>query len=165
MLKKNEKPNRTFAGLVKAIDWYDVSLQAILEDLNLESVNRTQSMMLSHIARGVTRPCEIAREMGTTRQNIHAVGKNLISKNILKQLPDPRDRRSKIYSFSDDGLVLRNKVLVILTYLDKKLSDKVGKDKVKALEAALEEDWGDYVLAAPRELKSWKMVYLVKELD
>ena len=145
---------RTFAGLVKAIDWYDVSLQAILEDLNFESVNRTQSMMLTHIARGVNRPCEIAKEMGTTRQNIHAVGKSLISKNILQQLPNPYDHRSKIYSFSDQGLLLRNKVLVILTYLDKKLCNKVGKDRMRELEAALQEDWGDYVLEAPIELKS-----------
>ena len=153
MHNKNEYSIKTFSGLVKAVDWYDVSLQAILKDLDLKSVNRTQSMVLTYIARGVTRPCEIAKEMGTTRQNIHAVGQSLISKNILEQLPDPFDRRSKIYSFSDDGLLLRNKVLMILDYLDKKLSHKVGKDKMRALHAALEEDWGDYVLAAPTELK------------
>ena len=165
MHNKNEKLIKTFSGLVKAIDWYDVSLQAILKDLNLESVNRTQSMMLTHIARGVTRPCEIAKEMGTTRQNIHAVGKSLISRNILQQVPNPYDRRSKIYSFSDDGLLLRNKVLVILTYLDKKLSRKIGKDRMRGLDSALDEDWGDYVLTAPTELKNWKMGYLVKFLD
>ena len=74
----------TFAGLAKAIDWYDVSLQSILKNLGMTSVNRTQSMILIHISNGVTRPSEIAREMGTTRQNIHSMAKHLIDNHNRK---------------------------------------------------------------------------------
>ena len=88
MASKRTQSLRTFAGLVKAIDWYDVSLQAILENLKMQSVNRTQSMILVHIASGVTRPSEIAREMGTTRQNIHAMAKQLIEQQIITQVRD-----------------------------------------------------------------------------
>ena len=153
MPRNRQQPLRTFAGLVKAIDWYDVSLQAILEDLGMQSVNRTQSMMLVHIAGGVTRPSDIAREMGTTRQNIHAMAKQLIEQHILTKIPDPTDGRSKIYSFADDGLELRNTVLQILTYLDKKLSARIGPDTLNALKRALSADWGDYELVAPNKLQ------------
>lgn len=153
MANKRQQRLRTFSGLAKAVDWYDVSLQAILEDLNLQSVNRTQSMILVHIASGVTRPSEIAKEMGTTRQNIHAMAKYLIEKQIIAQIPDPEDGRSKIYTFAEDGLILRNTVLQILTYLDQKLSDRLGPDTLKALNRALSSDWGDYIKTAPRRLK------------
>ena len=146
----------TFAGLVKATDWYDVSLQAILDDLNMESVNRTQSMILVHIASGVTRPSEIAREMGTTRQNIHAMAKQLIEHHIISKVPDPADGRSKVYTFADDGLELRNTVLQILSYLDKKLVDRLGPDTMKALNRALSADWGEYETSAPAKLKNIK---------
>ena len=153
MRSKRTQPLRTFAGLVKAIDWYDVSLQSILDDLDMKSVNRTQSMILVHIASGVTRPSEIAREMGTTRQNIHAMAKHLIEDQIITQIPDPDDGRSKVYYFADNGLELRNTVLQILSYLDKKLSDRLGPDRLKGLNSALSADWGDYEREAPNSLR------------
>jgi len=91
--------------------------------------------------------------MGTTRQNIHAMAKYLIEKQIIAQIPDPEDGRSKIYTFAEDGLILRNTVLQILTYLDQKLSDRLGPDTLKALNRALSSDWGDYIKTAPRRLK------------
>ena len=90
-----QKPLHIFSGLVKAIDWYDVSLQTILEKFNLASVNRTQSMILVHIAREVKRPSEIAREMGTTRQNIHAMANQLIESHVIKLVDDPSDGASE----------------------------------------------------------------------
>lgn len=153
MPSKRQQPLKIFAGLVSAIDWYDVSLQAILEDLEMQSVSRTQSMILVHIASGVTRPSDIAREMGTTRQNIHAMAKHLIERHIITQVPDPEDGRSKVYSFSDDGLELRNTVLQILSYLDKKLSDRLGPETLKALNRALSADWGEYMTTAPAKFR------------
>lgn len=153
MTSRRQQPLRTFAGLVKAIDWYDVSLQSILADLNMHSVNRTQSMILVHIAAGVTRPSEIAREMGTTRQNIHAMAKHLIERQIITQVLDPDDGRSKVYHFSDQGSELRNMVLQILSHLEKKLADRLGPDTLKALNRALSADWGEYELQAPAKLR------------
>ena len=113
-------------------------------------------MILVHIASGVTRPSDIAKEMGTTRQNIHAMAKDLIAKNILMQLPDSNDGRSKTYSFARDGLKLRNMVLKILAYLDKKLCGQLGKTNLDALNKALSAEWGEYELVAPKKLKTTK---------
>ncbi|MBT3900780.1 MAG: winged helix-turn-helix transcriptional regulator, partial [Gammaproteobacteria bacterium] len=109
------------------------------------SVNRTQSMILIHISNGVTRPSEIAREMGTTRQNIHSMAKHLIDNHIVKLISDPNDRRSKQYAFSDDSQELRDTVLKVLVQLDKKLADRIGKDTMQDLNRALSADWGEPV--------------------
>ncbi|MCB1646106.1 MAG: MarR family transcriptional regulator [Pseudomonadales bacterium] len=152
-MRNRQQPLKTFAGLVKALDWYDVSLQTILEELGLEPVNRTQSMILTHIASGVTRPTDIAREMGTTRQNIHAMARLLVDRKVLKLVPDQNDKRSKQYAFSEDAMELRDTVLRVLSWLDKKLADRIGPETMAEMQRALTADWGDYITEPPARLK------------
>ena len=134
-----------FAGLVKAVDWYDNSLQSILASRGLKVVNRTQAMMLIHIVAGITRPSEIARVMRTTRQNIHAMAKELLRENIIVLLPDPDDRRSRQYRLSGEASNQRDAVIEILGDLNKRLADRIGKDTVRDLWRALSADWGDLI--------------------
>ena len=134
-----------FAGLVAAIDWYDNSLQTVMATRGLKVINRGQVMMLIHIVNGTTRPSDIAREMRTTRQHIHAMGKGLIESDILELIPDPDDGRSRQYMLSEDASVLRSKVLEIVDYLSSKLADRIGKDTVRDLSRALGSDWGDLI--------------------
>ena len=134
-----------FADLVRAIDWYDVSLQSIIASKNLQPVNRTQSVMLIHIAEGITRPSDIAHEMGTTRQNIHAMAKPLIDARLIEVVPDPNDGRSKQYAFCADSQEMRDSVVQVLKYLDRKLGERIGKDQLKALKLALSSDWGETI--------------------
>ena len=138
-----------FAELVKAIDWYDVSLQSILTGRGLQSFNRTQSVMLIHIAEGIIKPSDIAHDMGATRQNIHAVAKPLIDAHIIEVVPDPEDGRSKQYAFCEDSLELRDTVLKLLKHLDKKLGERIGKSDLKDLKRALSSDWGEIIIQAP----------------
>lgn len=138
-----------FAELVKAIDWYDVSLQSILTGRGLQSFNRTQSVMLIHIAEGIIKPSEIAHDMGATRQNIHAMAKPLIDAHIIEVVPDPDDGRSKQYAFCEDSLELRDTVLKLLKHLDKKLGERIGKSDLKDLKRALSSDWGEIIIQAP----------------
>jgi len=138
-----------FAELVKAIDWYDVSLQSILTGRGLQSFNRTQSVMLIHIAEGIIKPSDIAHDMGATRQNIHAMAKPLIDAHIIEVVPDPDDGRSKQYAFCEDSLELRDTVLKLLKHLDKKLGERIGKSDLKDLKRALSSDWGEIIIQAP----------------
>ncbi len=147
-------PNRkaamgVFAGLVAAVDWYDNSLQAILASRGLKVVNRTQAMMLVHIVNGTTRPSDIAREMRTTRQNIHAMAKGLIEDKVIVLIADPDDKRSRQYALSDQATAQREKVLEILVFLNEKLADRIGKDTFRDLVRGLSADWGDLIIAAP----------------
>ena len=138
-----------FAELVKAIDWYDVSLQSILAGRGMQSFNRTQSVMLIHIAEGIIKPSDIAHDMGATRQNIHAMAKPLIDANIIEVVPDPVDGRSKQYVFCEDSLELRDTVLQLLKHLDRKLGERIGKGDLKDMKRALSSDWGEIIVQAP----------------
>lgn len=109
-------------------------------------------MILVHIARDVKRASEIAREMGTTRQNIHAMANRLIESHIIKQIDDPSDGRAKLYEFSDDAIELRDAVLDILSHLDGVLAARVGTEIVQALHKAFSVDWGPYVTDAEQEI-------------
>lgn len=144
--RRNRRSVGIFADLVRAIDWYDVSLQGLLVSKNLQSLNRTQSVMMIHIAEGVTRPSEIGHEMGTTRQNIHAMAKPLLNARIIELVPDPDDGRSKQYAFCDDSSGLRDAALQMIRYLDRKLGERIGKDELKALKRTLSRDWGDAII-------------------
>ena len=147
-----KRPRRSmgiFAELVKAIDWYDVSLQSILAGRGMQSFNRTQSVMLIHIAEGITKPSDIARDMGATRQNIHAMAKPLIDAHIIEVVPDPVDGRSKQYAFCEDSLELRDTVIQLLKHLDRQLGERIGKGDLKDLKRALSSDWGEIIAHAP----------------
>ena len=132
-----------FAGLVKAIDWYDNSLQNLLASRGLKVVNRTQAMMLVHIASGNTRPSAIARKMRLSRQNIHAMAKVLIGAQLIVLNPDPMDGRAGCYALSEDASGQRDAALEILGFLEGRLADRIGKDTVRELNRALAADWGE----------------------
>lgn len=137
------------AGLVKALDWFDNSLQRILRQRGYEPVHRTQSLMLVHIASGIVRPSDIAREMGHTRQNTHQMVKPLIKAGLIEQIPDPSDGRSTLYRFTDDAAPIRDTALEILAHLETVLERRIGKSKVSALRTALALDWGPEVDEMP----------------
>jgi DNA-binding MarR family transcriptional regulator len=147
--RRSRRSMGIFAELVKAIDWYDVSLQSILAGRDMQSVNRTQSVMLIHIAEGITKPSDIAHDMGATRQNIHAMAKPLIDARIIEVVPDPDDGRSKQYAFCEDSLELRDTVMLLLKHLDMKLGERIGKKDLKALRGALSRDWGETIGQVP----------------
>jgi DNA-binding MarR family transcriptional regulator len=148
--KKSRRSLGIFAELVKAIDWYDVSLQSLLTARGLRAFNRTQSVMLMHIAEGITKPSHIAYYMGATRQNIHAMAKPLIEARLIEVVADPDDGRSKKYAFCDGSLELRDTVIQLLKHLDKKLGERIGKDDLKNLKRALTCDWGESITQAPQ---------------
>ena len=92
---------RVMARLTQAIDWFDNSLQNVVASSGFEPLHRTQSMIMMHIALGVCRPSDIAREMGLTRQNVHHMAKSLIEAGIIDSAPDPDDPRRTLYRLSE----------------------------------------------------------------
>jgi|TARA_B110000503_G_scaffold134694_1_gene214087 DNA-binding MarR family transcriptional regulator len=143
--KRTQRSLGVFADLVKAIDWYDLSLQSILESRGMWSMNRTQSIMMIHIAEGIIRPSDIAHEMGVSRQNIHAMAKPLLENRIIELVPNPDDGRSKQYVFCEDSQELRDTVIELLRFLDEKLGARIGKAEVRSLKRVLAMDWGEVI--------------------
>jgi DNA-binding MarR family transcriptional regulator len=160
---QNMKPNRTdtahagpprpvtsriMAGLTRALDWFDNSLQNVVASHGFKPFHRTQSMIIMHIALGIDAPSDIAREMGLTRQNVHHMARDLINSGVIVSMPDPRDPRRTLYRLSDDATELRSIALATITKLEQVLERRIGVDHVAHLRSALAADWGPEITSA-----------------
>jgi len=114
------------AGLVRMLDWLDNSLQHVLESRGFSPVHRTQSLILIHIASGVENPAEIAREMGSTRQNIHHMARSLIDAGLVDQWPDPTDPRRSVYRLTESSSDVRDAAIETLHSLEKVMMARAG---------------------------------------
>jgi DNA-binding MarR family transcriptional regulator len=139
---------RIMAGLTRAVDWFDNSLQNVVASLGYEPFHRTQSMIIMHIALGIDTPSDIAREMSLTRQNVHHMAKTLIERGVIEALPDVRDPRRSRYRLSEKSSALRQAALVTMTQLEQVLEARIGGERVASLRDALSADWGPDVAGA-----------------
>lgn len=131
--------------LLHAVYWFDESLQNHLEGAGWPRVSRTKSMILINIADGVTRPIQIAANLGISRQAVHLALGELEQQGLVRVVPDPDDRRAKQVLFSDDpsGIEMRDEALRALHRLEDHLERRVGKAGYAQLRNALRLDWGD----------------------
>jgi DNA-binding MarR family transcriptional regulator len=139
---------RVMARLTQAIDWFDNSLQNVVASSGFEPLHRTQSMIMMHIALGVSRPADIAREMGLTRQNVHHMAKSLIDAGIIDSARDPDDPRRSLYRLSEKSSDMRNLALDTMKELEAVLEQRIGTPTFNGLRTALEADWGEEVASA-----------------
>ena len=133
------------AGLTRAVDWFDKSLQNVVSSSGYEPLHRTQSMILMHIALGIDRPSDIAREMGLTRQNVHHMAKTLIDGGMIESSPDPEDPRRSVYRLSEESGELRDLALDALAGMEQVLAQRIGQRRFEGLKSALEADWGNEI--------------------
>lgn len=144
-MPQSESDRVIIIGLVKALDWMDNSLQAILEQQGFQSVTRGQSLIIVHIASGLVHPTDIAREMGQSPQNIHQATKPLIAAGIIEQVSNPLDGRSIVYQFAPGSEAIRATALKAFAHLEDVLRERIGDKVVSGLKVALAADWGGKV--------------------
>ena len=135
------------AGLVKALDWFDNSLQNVLASRGFTPVHRTQSLILVHIASGVRSPADIAREMGLTRQNVHQMTKPLIESGLVEQRQDPGDPRRIEYGLTDSSTEIRKAALETLNSLTElmALRARASRTDLRVFRRVLAADLGPIV--------------------
>ena len=135
------------SGLTRAVDWFDNSLQHVLESRGFKPVHRTQSLILIHISAGVDAPSDIAREMGITRQNVHQMARGLINEGIVEQFPDPRDPRRSRYRFAAPRSDIRAAALDALSKLERIMQQRtnLSDEEMATFRRVLAADWGPEV--------------------
>ena len=135
------------AGLVKALDWFDNSLQNILASRGFAPVHRTQSLILVFIASGISSPSEIARELRLSRQNVHQMAKALIESGLVEQHPVAQDPRRIQYRLTESSLEVRTSALEALDALAELMvaRTRASKDEMRAFQRILSADWGPVV--------------------
>jgi DNA-binding MarR family transcriptional regulator len=134
--------------LLHAVYWFDEGLQAHLEASGWPRMSRTKSMIMINIADGVTRPIQIAANLGISRQAVHLALDELQQQGLLIIEPDPQDRRAKRVGFADDqrGRDMRNDALRSLHRIEKVLQSRIGPSLYRRLREAMQADWRDPVI-------------------
>jgi DNA-binding MarR family transcriptional regulator len=89
-----------------------------------------------------TRPAELGRRLGITRQSAQTLVRGLERKGLVELVPDPDDGRSKRIVLTETGRRSVPIALETFAFLETELSDRIGARSVSQLRSALEKDWG-----------------------
>jgi DNA-binding MarR family transcriptional regulator len=133
--------NLLMLDLVKAIYWFDESLQNGLKAKGWDGITRSQSLVLVNLANGETRSSRIAENVGVSRQAMSQMLAEMAAKDLIKIDDDPNDRRARIISFSPAAQPLREDANAILLDLEKRLEKTIGRSRMNAIRAGMAIDW------------------------
>ena len=128
--------------LLRGYEWFDDNIQRIAGERGLPTLTRSESMLMIHLGDGVTRPTEIAKVMGVSRQAVHQTIAGLARKQVLELVPDPSDGRAKILRFRADAADLRDEIVSLQHELESILAERIGVEEVDMMRHALNADWG-----------------------
>lgn len=129
-------------SLFQALNWIDEGLQNTLIYKGWGSVSRTQSLIMILIHAGETRPTEVAKALGLSRQAIHRTISDMIENKLVRLEPDANDGRAKVLAFHEEAAELRDDARKALVFLEKRLEKRIGEETVSELKRALYADWG-----------------------
>jgi len=133
---------------LRAFYWLDESLQNIVEDAGWPRFSHTQTMVILAIGEGVTKSSDLGRILGISRQAIHQVITELISKGLVVIKDDPDDKRSKILGFDHGADTLRLLTYNAVERIEREVEERLGKKAFKAMIDGISADWGAPVTAA-----------------
>lgn len=143
------------AGLLQAFYWMDEGLQNHFRAAGLPEVTRTQSMIMTNISCGVTRPAELARRLGISRQAVQQLLADMQERKLVVLRPDPADARAKVVRFNSRGEALGRVTMLALERIDDAITSRLGTRALSELRRVLlVGDWGPPVAAAPKDLEA-----------
>lgn len=145
--QENLKP--LLLSLLQAFYWCDESLQNYLRSRGWPEVTRPQSMVMANIVLGVNRPSDIARNMGISRQAIHATINQMVEVGIVALSSDPSNRRVKIVTPTKLGETMRVDAQQAMVIQAEELASRLGEDEFRQLTRILGLAWGPALTFEP----------------
>jgi DNA-binding MarR family transcriptional regulator len=103
---------------------------------------RSHSLVFAHLDADGTRPAEIARRAGISRQAVGQTVAQMKSLGLVKLAPDPTNRRARLVQPTAKGRKALERTGNGSVAAEKVLSRRIGAARVKSLRDALEADWG-----------------------
>jgi DNA-binding MarR family transcriptional regulator len=141
-------------SLLQGFYWFDEGLQNYLQACGWPVVTRPQSMVMANLVLGVRHPSEIARNMGVSRQAIHATINQMIDLGIVELADDPGNRRVKLIAPTAMGETMRIDAQRSMILMGEELGRRLGKTQFMKAAHLLNEDWGPPMTFTPEEAKS-----------
>ncbi len=119
----------------------------LLDERALERVNAAGGLstqlrpahtrLFPHIAEEGSRPSDIARAVGITKQAVQQLVDDLAGLGVLESVPDPKDGRARLVRFTAEGREAIADGLSVLAEVEDALAREVGKARMKELGAIL----------------------------
>jgi len=103
---------------------------------------RSHSLVFAHLDADGTRPAEIARRAGISRQAVGQTVAQMKSLGLVKLAPDPTNRRARLVQPTAKGRKALERTGNGSAAAEKVLSRRIGAARVKSSREALEADWG-----------------------
>ncbi len=130
-------------SLLQGFYWFDSGLQSYLRSRGWPTLTHSQSMVMTSITIGLTRPVEIARSLGISRQAVHVTLTQIAELGMISFAPDPGDKRSKIVVLTEIGEPMRRDAQAAVNLMTKRLAERIGQPQLAGLIGACAMDWGD----------------------
>ena len=103
---------------------------------------RSHVLVFSHLDRNGTRPAEIARRAGISRQAVGQTVAQMRKLGLVKLAADPTNRRARLVQPTAKGRKALERSGSGAAAAERVLSRRIGAARVKSLREALEADWG-----------------------
>lgn len=123
--------------LMRAFYWFDEQLRTRLAQRGWQGITRSQSLVLTNIANGVSRASHIAANIGVSRQAMSQLIGEMIEAGLVEVAPDPLDKRAQLVRAAPAGAEIREAAQAILRDLEGELERNVGKRRLQSLREAL----------------------------
>lgn len=144
----SDKATYLMRGLLHAYYWCDESLQNCVRADGYAPLSRTKSMIMVNVSDGITRPADLARNLGISRQAIQQTLAEMEQEGLISLRPDPADGRAKIVEFSRRGRGIGHTALAAIRAMELELESRLGRRMMQELRNALYADWGPHLKAA-----------------
>lgn len=142
-LAKSPPPPSLLHLTLNAFYWVDDSLQNLLKKNGWPGITRLQSQVLTCLGDELSRPADIARHMGLSRQVVSRSLKDLVDLGFLELVADPDDKRAKVIKPTKQGKRIMVCGLESLATIEKSLEERIGARNLQQLRTILEMPLGD----------------------
>lgn len=94
--------------------------------------------VMPHLDLEGTRPSELARRMGTSKQAAGQLVKELEKMGVVTRVPDPTDGRARLVVFTQQGMESLVQGLGVLKAVETEVAQAVGEASIARLKSELE---------------------------
>ncbi len=148
----DEDVRHLLLSLLRGFYWFDEGLQNYLQARGWPVVTRPQSMVMANLVLGVRRPSDIARNMGVSRQAIHATINQMIAMDMVALVDDPSNGRVKIVVPTAMGETMRIDAQRSMVLMGEELGRRLGRAQFLKAAHLLHQDWGPPVTFTPEDV-------------
>ena len=129
-------------ALLKDFYWIELGIRSYLRSRDNPDFSRAEGMVVANLMLGYSRPSDIARQLGVSRQAIHVTIQQMKSKGIVDLIQDPDDGRVRQVVLTNVAKKMNDDGIVAMGILWQELGRRLGRANLSRAAKVLGSDWG-----------------------